>query len=118
MPEFTYRGHSLFYREQPGKGPLLVLLPGNTSSSAHLLSELQFFGANYRTVAQDFPGHGPLRPGGPLGGGLVSGGGRAGGGAHQPSGAYRAHLVGTTAERWSHCGQPSSIPAGERRGGG
>ena len=34
MPYVTHDDHRLFYREQ-GNGPLLLILPGNTASSAH-----------------------------------------------------------------------------------
>jgi valacyclovir hydrolase len=45
-------GHRLAYREY-GSGPLLLLLPGNTASSALHLGELEYFGARYHTVAVD-----------------------------------------------------------------
>lgn len=96
MPEFTYRGHSLYYREQPGKGPLLVLLPGNTSSSAHLLSELQFFGANYRTVALDFLGTGRSDRVAPWAEDWYPAAAEQVAALTSHLGAYRAHLVGTS----------------------
>ena len=57
MPYFTYGGHRLFYRER-GQGPLLVILHGNTASSAGHLGELAYFGHRYHTVAPDLIGCG------------------------------------------------------------
>jgi pimeloyl-ACP methyl ester carboxylesterase len=57
MPDFTANGHRLFFREQ-GHGDLLVLLPGNTASSAHLSGELAYFGQSFHAVALDFWGTG------------------------------------------------------------
>lgn len=60
---FTYRHYRLFYREQ-GQGPLLLILHGNTASSALHLGELDYFsrrGAGrqpYRVAALDFLGAG------------------------------------------------------------
>lgn len=57
MPYFSHRHRRLFYREQ-GEGPLLVILPGNTASSAAHKGELAAFGERYHTVALDLPGTG------------------------------------------------------------
>jgi pimeloyl-ACP methyl ester carboxylesterase len=57
MPHFSYRRHRLFYREQ-GQGPLLIILHGNTVSSAGHLGELVHFGQRYRAVALDLLGTG------------------------------------------------------------
>ncbi len=57
MPYFTYNGRRLFYREE-GYGPVLVILPGNTASSALHRGELEHFGKRYRAVALDLPGTG------------------------------------------------------------
>lgn len=57
MPRFTFESHSLHYREQ-GDGPLLVILPGNTASSAAHEGELAHFSRWYRTVSLDFLGTG------------------------------------------------------------
>ena len=57
MPDFVHDGHRLFYREQ-GTGPLLLILPGNTASSALHGGELNHFGARYHAVALDFWGTG------------------------------------------------------------
>lgn len=57
MPYFTHQGDRLFYREQ-GDGPPLLVLPGNTASSACHLGELAHFGQRYRTIGLDFLGTG------------------------------------------------------------
>ena len=59
MPYFTSNHHRLFYREQ-GSGPLLLILHGNTASSAHhaLIGDLDYFARRYRVVAPDFLGCG------------------------------------------------------------
>jgi pimeloyl-ACP methyl ester carboxylesterase len=57
MPYFTHRQRRLFYRAE-GQGPLLMILHGNTASSAARLGELIHFGQRYRAVALDFPGTG------------------------------------------------------------
>jgi pimeloyl-ACP methyl ester carboxylesterase len=59
MPDFTSNHHRLFYREQ-GSGPLLLILHGNTASSAHhaLIGDLDYFARHYRVVAPDFLGCG------------------------------------------------------------
>lgn len=57
MPTFTHDDHQLFYREE-GKGPLLLILPGNTASSANHAGELAYFGQRYRAVSLDFWGTG------------------------------------------------------------
>lgn len=57
MPYFTHHTHQLFYREQ-GSGPLLLILPGNTASSACHAGELDYFGRQYRAVSLDFWGTG------------------------------------------------------------
>ena len=57
MPHFIWNGHRLFYRER-GEGPLLLLLPGNTASSACHGGELAHFAGRYHVVALDFLGTG------------------------------------------------------------
>ena len=57
MPYFTSNNHRLFYREQ-GSGPLLLILHGNTASSALHLGELEYFGRRYHAVALDLAGCG------------------------------------------------------------
>ena len=62
-PYFPYRHYRLFYREQ-GQGPLLLILHGNTASSALHLGELDYFSRRvaerqpYRAAALDFLGAG------------------------------------------------------------
>jgi valacyclovir hydrolase len=61
MPFFTHHGHRLHYREQEdssAQGHLLLLLPGNTATSAHHAGELAYFGARYHAVSLDFWGTG------------------------------------------------------------
>ncbi len=57
MTFFEWDGHKLFYRQR-GDGPLLVLLPGNTASSAHLHGELEYFSDRFHVAALDFLGTG------------------------------------------------------------
>ena len=57
MPSFIHNSRRLFYREQ-GKGSLLLLLPGNTASSACYDGELNYFSSHYRAVSLDFWGTG------------------------------------------------------------
>ncbi|MFO7769194.1 MAG: alpha/beta hydrolase [bacterium] len=57
MPHFSYGDHRLFYREQ-GEGPLVIILPGNTASSAAHAGELKHFGQRYHAVSLDLPGTG------------------------------------------------------------
>jgi valacyclovir hydrolase len=57
MPYFTSNNHRLFYREQ-GSGLLLLILHGNTASSAHHAGELDYFAQHHHAVALDFWGCG------------------------------------------------------------
>lgn len=57
MPFFSWQENRLQYREQ-GAGPLLVILPGNTASSACHEGELCHFAASYRAVCLDYLGVG------------------------------------------------------------
>jgi pimeloyl-ACP methyl ester carboxylesterase len=57
MPYYKNDDHRLFYREE-GEGPVLLILPGNTASSALYRGELTYFGQRYRAVALDFWGTG------------------------------------------------------------
>jgi valacyclovir hydrolase len=57
MPYFDWNGHQIFYREQ-GKGPLLLILPGNTASSKWHQVELDYFSNRYRVSSIDFLGTG------------------------------------------------------------
>jgi pimeloyl-ACP methyl ester carboxylesterase len=57
MSHFVHNSHQLFYREQ-GNGPLLLILPGNTASSACYEDEIGYFARHYRVVSLDFWGTG------------------------------------------------------------
>jgi len=57
MPQFAYRHAQLFYREQ-GQGSLLLILHGNTASSAGHMRDLAHFGQHYHAVAPDLLGTG------------------------------------------------------------
>ena len=57
MPYFVHNSNRLFYREQ-GKGSLVIILPGNTASSACYEGEIEYFSRHYHTVALDFCGTG------------------------------------------------------------
>lgn len=57
MPYFSYHHHRLFYREA-GQGPLLLILPGNTASSALHQGDVDYFGQQYHAVSLDFLGTG------------------------------------------------------------
>jgi pimeloyl-ACP methyl ester carboxylesterase len=57
MPYFGWRGRQLHYRER-GEGELLLVLPGNTASSASHQGELAYWGDRYHVVSLDFLGTG------------------------------------------------------------
>jgi pimeloyl-ACP methyl ester carboxylesterase len=60
MPEvgsFEFDAKRISYREA-GQGPLLVIIPGNTSSSALHQGEIDYFSRTHRVVAIDLPGTG------------------------------------------------------------
>ncbi|NPV67779.1 MAG: alpha/beta hydrolase [Anaerolineae bacterium] len=57
MPDFVFNGMRLHYVER-GTGPLVVLLPGNTASSAHMTGDVEHLARGYRVVALDLPGTG------------------------------------------------------------
>ncbi len=57
MACFSYSNDHLFYRDE-GHGPLLLILPGNTASSAVHVGELAHFGQLVHAVALDLPGTG------------------------------------------------------------
>jgi len=52
MPFFKHNGQQLFYRTE-GSGPLLLVLPGNTASSACNAGELATFSRAYKVAALD-----------------------------------------------------------------
>jgi len=57
VPHFEHQGNRLFFRER-GEGAPVLLLPGNTASSASLEEELDHFGRRFRAIALDYPGTG------------------------------------------------------------
>jgi valacyclovir hydrolase len=57
MPEFVHAGLRLFYRQSGSAAPLLIL-PGNTASSALHSGEIAHFAARYHVGALDLPGTG------------------------------------------------------------
>ncbi len=57
MPYFEVSGRRLFFREQ-GEGPLLLVLPGNTATSASHASELDYYSKRFHAVSLDFWGTG------------------------------------------------------------
>lgn len=57
VPYFTLQQRRIHYREQ-GQGELLLILPGNTASSACHLAELEHFGQRYHAAALDYLGTG------------------------------------------------------------
>jgi pimeloyl-ACP methyl ester carboxylesterase len=57
MPDFEWKGRRLFYRER-GQGELLLVLPGNTASSACHEGELAYWSDRYRVASLDFLGTG------------------------------------------------------------
>jgi pimeloyl-ACP methyl ester carboxylesterase len=57
MPNFSYQGNQIFYRLQ-GEGPLLVILPGNTASSACHQAELDHFSRSFTVASLDYLGTG------------------------------------------------------------
>jgi len=57
MPYFYSNGHKLHYREK-GSGDLLLILPGNTASSANHIEDLEYFSQYFHTVSLDFWGTG------------------------------------------------------------
>ncbi|MBP2643954.1 MAG: hypothetical protein H6Q67_1841 [Firmicutes bacterium] len=57
MSYFYSNGHNLHYREK-GKGNLLLILPGNTASSANHIDDLDYFGEHFHAVSLDLWGTG------------------------------------------------------------
>lgn len=58
MAYFSFQNLRIFYREQ-GEGDLILVLPGNTATSACHQGELNFFAdLGYHAVSLDFPGTG------------------------------------------------------------
>jgi len=57
MPYFIYQKRKIYYREE-GKGELLILLPGNTASSAVHNEEINYFTQKFRVICLDYIGYG------------------------------------------------------------
>ena len=57
MSVFYRKNQKLFYREQ-GQGPLLLIFPGNTASSACYIREINHFSQYFHVIAVDLPGTG------------------------------------------------------------
>ena len=57
LPFFQYHDKKVYYRDE-GKGKVLLLLPGNTASSAVHLSEIKFFSESFRVICPDYVGYG------------------------------------------------------------
>ena len=57
MPYFTYEDHQLFFRLE-GAGPLMVILPGNTASSASHGDDIAYFSRKFTVAALDYLGTG------------------------------------------------------------
>lgn len=57
MPYFYSNGHKLHYIEK-GTGDFLLILPGNTASSANHTDDIEYFSKYFHTVSLDFWGTG------------------------------------------------------------
>ena len=57
MPYFKFQGKNIFFKVK-GEGPLLIILPGNTASSAAHENELNHYSDRYCVAAIDFLGTG------------------------------------------------------------
>ena len=61
MPYLAYQGQRIFYKAK-GKGEHLLILHGNTVSSAMMGGEYKHYRRVYRTFMFDYPGHGKSDP--------------------------------------------------------
>ena len=57
MPYFSYQGKRIYYRET-GSGEILIVLAGNTASSAMHDGEIEYFCKDYRVICPDYLGYG------------------------------------------------------------
>ncbi len=57
MPKFRYQTQDIFYR-QKGSGPLMIILPGNTASSACHQEDLSYYSKHFTSVSFDYLGTG------------------------------------------------------------
>lgn len=54
---YNYEGRKIFYRDV-GEGEVIVLLPGNTSSSEVHRGDIDYFSKQYRVICPDYIGYG------------------------------------------------------------
>ncbi|WP_432407697.1 alpha/beta fold hydrolase [Wukongibacter sp. M2B1] len=54
---YNYEGKKIFYRDV-GEGEVIVLLPGNTSSSEVHRGDIDYFSKQYRVICPDYIGYG------------------------------------------------------------
>lgn len=54
---YNYEGKKIFYRDI-GEGDVIILLPGNTASSAAHFGEVDYFSQNHRVICPDYIGYG------------------------------------------------------------
>ena len=57
MPYFEYDDKKIFYVDE-GRGDVILLLPGNTATSAVHGSEIEYFSRNFRIICPDYLGYG------------------------------------------------------------
>lgn len=57
MPYFKYNDLNIYYEDE-GKGKVLVLLPGNTASSAVHRRDIEYFSKKFRVICPDYIGYG------------------------------------------------------------
>ncbi|WP_432663009.1 alpha/beta hydrolase [Wukongibacter baidiensis] len=55
--KYNYEGKEIFYRDA-GEGEVIVLLPGNTSSSEVHIGDIEYFSKKYRVICPDYTGYG------------------------------------------------------------
>lgn len=54
---YDYDGKKIFYRDT-GEGEVIILLPGNTSSSEVHMRDIDYFSKRYRVICPDYIGYG------------------------------------------------------------
>ncbi|SNS13537.1 Pimeloyl-ACP methyl ester carboxylesterase [Anaerovirgula multivorans] len=57
MPYFEYNDLNIYYEDE-GKGRALILLPGNTASSAVHRRDIEYFSKKFRVICPDYIGYG------------------------------------------------------------
>ncbi len=55
--DYNYEGKKVFYRDT-GEGEVIILLPGNTSSSEVHMGDIEYFSKKYRVICPDYIGYG------------------------------------------------------------